>query len=96
MLFSEHFACADCGISFGELEPRTFSFNSPHGACPDCTGLGIAMEFDPELIIPDRDLTLAEGAVAPWVRRRRDSSAWYDAAAGGRWRASTASPSTCR
>ncbi len=68
MLFSEHFACVHCGVSLPEIEPRTFSFNSPHGACPACTGLGTKMEFDPELIIPNRDLTLAEGAIRPWMR----------------------------
>ncbi|ADJ26099.1 excinuclease ABC, A subunit [Dehalogenimonas lykanthroporepellens BL-DC-9] len=65
-LFSENFACAECGISMGEIEPRSFSFNSPHGACPDCTGLGIKMEFDPDLVIPNRKLTLAEGAIHPY------------------------------
>jgi excinuclease ABC subunit A len=68
MLFSEHFACVHCGVSLPEIEPRTFSFNSPHGACPACTGLGTKMEFDPELIIPNRDLTLGEGAIRPWMR----------------------------
>jgi excinuclease ABC subunit A len=68
MLFSEHFACVHCGVSLPEIEPRTFSFNSPHGACPACTGLGTKMEFDPELIIPNRDLTLGEGAIRPWAR----------------------------
>ncbi len=66
MLFSEHFACVHCGISLGEIEPRTFSFNSPHGACPACGGLGVKLEIDPELIIPDKNITLAEGAIHPW------------------------------
>jgi len=66
LLFSEHFACVHCGISLGEIAPRTFSFNSPHGACPACTGLGIKLEIDPELVIPDKTLSLAEGAVRPW------------------------------
>ncbi|MFO7272311.1 MAG: excinuclease ABC subunit UvrA [Sphaerobacter thermophilus] len=79
MLFSERFACPHCGISFGELEPRSFSFNSPHGACPDCDGLGVRMEFDPELIVPDPDRSLADGAIAPWARTGRDSTAWYEA-----------------
>jgi excinuclease ABC subunit A len=65
-LFSEKFACADCGISLGEIEPRSFSFNSPHGACPDCTGLGIKMEFDPDMVIPNKKLSLAEGAIHPY------------------------------
>jgi excinuclease ABC subunit A len=66
MLFSEQFSCPDCGISLGEVEPRTFSFNSPHGACPACTGLGIKMEFDPDLVIPNKDLSLSEGAIHPY------------------------------
>jgi excinuclease ABC subunit A len=66
LLFSEKFACADCGISLGELEPRNFSFNSPHGACAACAGLGIKMEFDPDLIMPNKDLSLAEGAIHPY------------------------------
>lgn len=66
LLFSEHFACAHCGISLGEIEPRTFSFNSPHGACPSCGGLGIKLEVDPDLIIPNKELSLAEGAIHPW------------------------------
>ena len=61
LLFSEHFACAYCGISMGEIAPRTFSFNSPHGACPDCTGLGIKLEIDPDLVLPDKKLDLIEG-----------------------------------
>ncbi|HET9014674.1 MAG TPA: excinuclease ABC subunit UvrA [Thermomicrobiaceae bacterium] len=79
ILFSERFACAHCGISFSELEPRSFSFNSPHGACPDCDGLGVRMEFDPELIAPDLDRTLAGGAIAPWSKAGRDGTAWYAA-----------------
>ncbi|MFB0546188.1 MAG: excinuclease ABC subunit UvrA, partial [Anaerolineae bacterium] len=77
MLFSEHFACVHCGISLPEIEPRTFSFNSPHGACPSCTGLGTQMEFDPELIIPNRELTLSEGAIRPWSRDRTGQSYFY-------------------
>ncbi|MHB8780244.1 MAG: excinuclease ABC subunit UvrA [Candidatus Geothermincolia bacterium] len=65
-LYSEHFACADCGVSLAELEPRLFSFNSPFGACPTCTGLGYRQEIDPELVVPDESLSLEEGAVAPW------------------------------
>ncbi len=66
LLFSEHFACVVCGISLPEIEPRTFSFNSPHGACPGCSGLGVQMVLDPELVIQSKDLTLAEGAIEPW------------------------------
>ncbi len=75
-LYSEHFACVHCGLSFGELEPRNFSFNSPHGACRDCTGLGVKMELDPEMVIPNRNLSLAEGAVQPWARTSTVSM-WY-------------------
>ncbi|MFA4043577.1 MAG: hypothetical protein HZRFUVUK_000349 [Candidatus Fervidibacterota bacterium] len=66
MMFTEHFACPDCGISIGELQPRNFSFNSPYGACPHCGGLGSIAEFDPELVIPDPRLSIAEGAIVPW------------------------------
>jgi excinuclease ABC subunit A len=79
LTFSEHFACEFCGISIGELEPRNFSFNSPHGACPECTGLGTKMEFDPDLVIPNRNLTLAEGAVAAWMRSGFENTSWYSA-----------------
>jgi excinuclease ABC subunit A len=68
LLFSEHFACVYCGISLGELAPRTFSFNNPYGACPACTGLGCKLEIDPNLVIPDKRLSLAEGAIQPWMR----------------------------
>src|ERR671917_2151466 len=64
--FSERFACLECGTSVPELEPRMFSFNSPHGACARCTGLGSQMEIDPELIVPDPSLSLNEGAILPW------------------------------
>jgi excinuclease ABC subunit A len=65
LLFSEHFACVHCGISLGEIAPRTFSFNSPHGACPACTGLGVKLEIDPELVIPNKELSVAQGAIHP-------------------------------
>jgi excinuclease ABC subunit A len=74
--YSEHFACMDCGLSFGELEPRNFSFNSPHGACRECTGLGVKMELDSEMVIPNKNLSLAEGAVQPWARTSTVST-WY-------------------
>src|ERR687889_398279 len=64
--YSERFACLHCGTSMPELEPRMFSFNSPHGACPRCTGLGSQMEIDPELIVPDPSLSLNDGAILPW------------------------------
>ena len=68
LTFSEHFACEDCGISLPELEPRLFSFNNPYGACSECTGLGEKLEVDPELVIPNKRLTIAEGAIWPWSR----------------------------
>ncbi len=72
LLFSEHFACVYCGISLGEIAPRTFSFNSPHGACPACTGLGFKLEIDPDLVISDKELSLADGAIRPW-----QFQSWY-------------------
>lgn len=66
-LFSSTFACPECGFSFEELAPRMFSFNSPYGACPECSGLGSTSKIDPELVIPDGRRTLSEGAIAPWL-----------------------------
>lgn len=66
-IFSEHFACEKCSISLPELEPRLFSFNSPFGACPACQGLGQRLEVDPDLVIPNKNLTIAEGAIFPWA-----------------------------
>ncbi len=68
VLFSEKAACVYCGISLPEIAPRTFSFNSPHGACPTCTGLGTQMEIDPELIVTHPELNIREGAIAPWSK----------------------------
>jgi len=76
LLFSEHFACVHCGISLGEIAPRTFSFNSPHGACPACTGLGTTLEIDPELVIPNKELSISEGAIQPFARMSTTQS-WY-------------------
>ena len=64
IMFSDSFACPDCGVSIDEIEPRSFSFNNPFGACPDCFGLGYRMEFEPELLIPDKSLSLNEGAIS--------------------------------
>ncbi len=75
-IFSEHFSCAYDGTSIGEIEPRTFSFNSPHGACPKCTGLGVEMQIDPGLIIPDRTKSLTGGAVEPWSKSP-SVAGWY-------------------
>ena len=66
MLFSERFACPDHGVSLPELQPRIFSFNSPHGACPRCTGLGAQQEIDPDLLVPDPTVSIEEGALVPW------------------------------
>jgi excinuclease ABC subunit A len=90
-LFSTQYACPDCKISYEELEPRTFSFNSPYGVCPRCEGLGVHEQFDPELVVPDRSLSLATGAIAPWrddaalERRARKPAGDFLAAAGHRW-----------
>jgi excinuclease ABC subunit A len=66
LLFSEHYACPICGFTVPNIEPRLFSFNAPFGSCPDCDGLGIKLEVDEDLILPDRSLTLREGVIAPW------------------------------
>lgn len=65
-LFSQHLACVDCGLSFDELQPRMFSFNSPQGACPECHGIGSIYEFDENLIMPDKNLSIMQGGIAPW------------------------------
>ena len=76
IVYSEQFACTGCGISLPEIEPRTFSFNSPHGACSQCTGLGFKLEVDPDLVIINKNLSLTEGAIAPWSHGRH-STGWY-------------------
>jgi len=81
LVFSEHFSCIDCGISFTEIEPRIFSFNSPYGACPDCSGLGTKLEIDPDLVVPTPHLSLNEGAIKPWAnpittRTHRWKNSW--------------------
>ena len=76
LTFSEQFACVNCGTGLVEIEPRTFSFNSPHGACTECTGLGYRLEVDPDLVIYDKSLSLADGAIAPWSRGG-PSASWY-------------------
>jgi excinuclease ABC subunit A len=70
LTFSQHLGCPDCGLSFEELAPRNFSFNSPYGACEHCDGLGTRFEVDPELVVPNPDLSVAEGALAPWATAR--------------------------
>jgi excinuclease ABC subunit A len=74
LTFSQHLACPTCGLSFDELAPRNFSFNSPYGACPVCSGLGTRYEVDPELVVPNADLSIDEGAIAPWSGAR---SEWF-------------------
>ncbi len=76
-LYSEKYACPHCGISFGELQPNMFSFNSPYGACPTCDGLGTRLEFDPELIVPDETLSLKDGAVDVWRRGGKRMAIYY-------------------
>jgi excinuclease ABC subunit A len=67
LVFSEKFACPDCGISYPEITPAMFSFNNPYGACPTCSGLGVKEFFDPDLIVPNKELSLREGAIMPWA-----------------------------
>jgi excinuclease ABC subunit A len=76
IMFSEHFACPDCGISIGELSPRMFSFNSPFGKCNTCDGLGTLLEIDPDLVIPDRSKSILEGAIAPWGSGMLREDSW--------------------
>ncbi len=71
-IFSEKFACPDCGVSYPEISPRMFSFNNPYGACQSCDGLGTRMYFDPDIIVPDHKKSLREGAIAPWEKRSSD------------------------
>ena len=73
-LFSEKLACIDCGVSYPEIAPRIFSFNSPYGACPECAGIGSLIEIDEELVVPNKNLSIREGAIRPWERR---SSVYY-------------------
>lgn len=75
--YSEHFACVDCGINFEELTPRMFSFNAPQGACPECNGIGVKMEIDSDLIIPNKNLTLNEGAVTPWAKSNKKENYYH-------------------
>ncbi|MDZ4299481.1 MAG: excinuclease ABC subunit UvrA, partial [Candidatus Sungbacteria bacterium] len=79
LLFSERFACKMCGKNLPDSEPRTFSFNSPYGACPHCTGLGATLEADPDLVVPNENLSIAEGAVRPWAgaSHRVGRQSWY-------------------
>ncbi|MBM6858956.1 excinuclease ABC subunit UvrA [Clostridium saudiense] len=76
ILFSENFACPDCGISINELEPRLFSFNTPFGKCDRCDGLGTLIELDPNLVIPNKELSIMEGAIATWGEGRLKDDSW--------------------
>lgn len=76
-VFSEHFACTDCDINFEEISPRTFSFNNPHGACPECNGLGSKMEIDTDLVVPDSTLSLEDGAVLPWSKSKNKDNYYH-------------------
>ena len=92
--FSEHRACPnDHELTLDEIEPRTFSFNAPYGACPECTGIGSRLEVDPDLVIPDEEATLADGAVAPWAQT---SSEYFDRVLTALSRRTSASRWTCR
>ena len=91
-LFSTQYACPNCKISYEELEPRTFSFNSPYGACPTCEGLGVRVRFDPDLVVPNMQLSLEQGAVAPWksssaagLERHKETLLSFLASAGAAW-----------
>jgi len=77
LVFSEQFACTKCGINYAEVEPRVFSFNSPYGACPACNGLGTKMEFDADLIVPDKNKSINEGAIEAWKRGGRGYILYY-------------------
>jgi len=92
LLFSTHYACPNCRISYEEIEPRTFSFNSPYGACPNCEGLGVRVQFDRDLVVPDLSLSLSSGAIAPWkgasaaaLRKHKSHLRQFISAAGFRW-----------
>ena len=76
-VFSEHFACTECGINFEEISPRMFSFNSPHGACPECNGLGSKLEIDTDFVVPDKHLSLNNGAILPWSKSGNKDNYYY-------------------
>lgn len=81
VIYSEHYSCPQCGLSLPEISPRFFSFNSPYGACPECSGLGNKIEVDPDLVVPDKDLSIYDGALLPWsqpitTKRHRWKGAW--------------------
>ena len=76
LIYSQHLSCPKCGLNLPKIEPRNFSFNSPHGACPECSGLGTKLEIDSDLVIPNKKLSLAEGAIRPWSRTAANQG-WY-------------------
>ncbi len=92
LTFSEHLACAHCGLSFEELAPRNFSFNSPYGACEDCDGLGTRFQVDPELVIADEDLSIDDGAIQPWAGYRGEYFKRVVTALGDEFGFSTSTP----
>jgi excinuclease ABC subunit A len=92
LTFSEHLACTHCGLSYDELAPRNFSFNSPYGACETCDGLGTRFQVDPELVVPDDDLSIDEGAIAPWSGFRGEYFKRVLQAVGDEYGFSTATP----
>lgn len=91
-IFSEHFACPECGIGFEEIAPRNFSFNSPYGACPDCHGLGTHTELDPSLILPDGDLSIDDGGIAPFARSNSEYFHSLISAVAEKYKFSTSTP----
>jgi excinuclease ABC subunit A len=90
--FSRNFACAHCGFSFDEIQPRIFSFNNPYGACPTCSGLGVKREFDPDLIIPDKSLSIEEGGIEIWSSKNANYYPQLLAAVGKHYGFSTQEP----
>ena len=92
MAFSQHAACLNCGISFDELAPRNFSFNTPYGACPRCDGIGTHLEADPELVIPNPELSISEGAIHPWSNARLEYFYRMMEAVAARYKFHTAHP----
>ena len=85
VIFSQRFACIDCGTSYPEITPRMFSFNSPYGACPACNGLGTKMHFDPDLLVPDKKVSVLEGAILPWKKKIPESLHHTAKVKGGRF-----------
>lgn len=85
LVFSEHFSCPYCDFSVGELEPRMFSFNSPFGACPECSGLGVQKKIDVDLLIPDPKLSIAQGAIRGWEKEENYARKMLDNVCSPLW-----------